>query len=467
MPININKSSASSGISTPITVNGKTGTNITLSKSDIGLSSVLNKEQVAKDEVGVLVPEIQANGKILVEQTPIVAANLVSVANLTERLALPSNPNLTICLQADTQWMWSLNANEDPSIESNYIDCGSTSAAVISINEATGAVTITCANIGAVPVNRTINNKALSDNIILTISDIITLPNDSTKFLSGDGNWITPAGTLAGTNGQIQFNDNGASGADSNLVWDNTNKRLGIGASTPSTELHVHSTKTTTPVELSLLNNFVGQNGSGDDYEISTISLGDFAFNSSISTKIPNGAWGDGCRLDFATPAGSNSNVQIPRMSILPFSGNVGIGTKSPASKLEIIGLTADGSTKIIAGKDSNNVDVFSIDTEGNISTSGDHASSGYFDFGSMRMQWGIAVSGVVGAQTVTLPVPFADTSYVVTANITDTSTTWLYSIAISGKTTTSFVGNKVFGNYNETGVASQGFNWFAIGLKP
>jgi len=38
-------------------------------------------------------------------------------------------------------------------------------------------------------------------------------------------------GTPAGSNGQIQFNASGAFGADSNLVWDNLNKKLIIGQS--------------------------------------------------------------------------------------------------------------------------------------------------------------------------------------------------------------------------------------------
>ncbi|HUT86413.1 MAG TPA: hypothetical protein VMW66_06235, partial [Elusimicrobiales bacterium] len=38
-------------------------------------------------------------------------------------------------------------------------------------------------------------------------------------------------GIPAGSNGQIQFNASGAFGADSNLVWDNLNKKLIIGQS--------------------------------------------------------------------------------------------------------------------------------------------------------------------------------------------------------------------------------------------
>jgi len=49
---------------------------------------------------------------------------------------------------------------------------------------------------------------------------------------------IASKATPAGITGQIQFNNGGAFGADSNLFWDNTNKRLGVGA-TPSTTVRL------------------------------------------------------------------------------------------------------------------------------------------------------------------------------------------------------------------------------------
>lgn len=56
-----------------------------------------------------------------------------------------------------------------------------------------------------------------------------------------EGNIILEAGaTPAGSTGYIQFNEAGSLGADSNLFWDNTNKRLGVGTAGPGAMLHVN-----------------------------------------------------------------------------------------------------------------------------------------------------------------------------------------------------------------------------------
>ena len=44
---------------------------------------------------------------------------------------------------------------------------------------------------------------------------------------------------IAGSSGQLQFNNSGSFGADSSLVWDNTNKRLGLGTTSPYAKLSV------------------------------------------------------------------------------------------------------------------------------------------------------------------------------------------------------------------------------------
>jgi hypothetical protein len=50
----------------------------------------------------------------------------------------------------------------------------------------------------------------------------------------------TPSeGLPAGSNGQLQFNDNNSFGATTTLVWDNTSGFLGIGTTTPTSALFV------------------------------------------------------------------------------------------------------------------------------------------------------------------------------------------------------------------------------------
>ncbi len=53
----------------------------------------------------------------------------------------------------------------------------------------------------------------------------------------------------AGTNGMVQFNNNGNFGATANLFWDNTNTRLGIGTNAPAGMMVVKQTTTTPSTE--------------------------------------------------------------------------------------------------------------------------------------------------------------------------------------------------------------------------
>jgi hypothetical protein len=56
-----------------------------------------------------------------------------------------------------------------------------------------------------------------------------------------NGTWgsLGGGGSVAGSNGEIQFNNNGAFGASSNLYWDNTNNRLSLGDTSPSSTIYL------------------------------------------------------------------------------------------------------------------------------------------------------------------------------------------------------------------------------------
>lgn len=81
---------------------------------------------------------------------------------------------------------------------------------------------------------------------------------NSTSLLgSGD---ISISASAGGSDTQIQFNDSGAFGADSLFNWDNTNKRLGAGETTPTARVHIKGEGATSATTSLLV-----QNSSGSD----------------------------------------------------------------------------------------------------------------------------------------------------------------------------------------------------------
>jgi hypothetical protein len=69
----------------------------------------------------------------------------------------------------------------------------------------------------------------------------------------GSGNIVTPSTPPSGVAGAIQFSNGSAFASDaSNLFWDDTNNRLGIGTNTPTQVLDI---VTTTQIPLKLSNN--------------------------------------------------------------------------------------------------------------------------------------------------------------------------------------------------------------------
>ena len=83
-------------------------------------------------------------------------------------------------------------------------------------------------------VNAVNTGLGTKQNTLVSGNNIRTI-NGNTLLGSTDLVINTPP---SGLTGQIQFNNGGSFGADSNLFWDNTNKRLGIGA-TPATTVRL------------------------------------------------------------------------------------------------------------------------------------------------------------------------------------------------------------------------------------
>ena len=143
-------------------------------------------------------------------------------------------------------------------------------------------------------------NDGTSNSVVLSFSNtttrIYTLPDASGTLALTSQLPINPiTGTIA--SGQVAFGTAaGVIGGDSGLFWDNVNKRLGVGTSTPSTNLHSQGSVSvggaTTGVSLSILGSG-GRGGSispradgfgtaGLIFSLTGLASGNFAFGADI-----------------------------------------------------------------------------------------------------------------------------------------------------------------------------------------
>jgi hypothetical protein len=146
----------------------------------------------------------------------------------------------------------------------------------------------------------------------LTAGSFVKSGGTSSQFLMADGSVSTGSGgtvTGTGTSGQVAFWDGTSSiTGESNLFWDATNDRLGIGTTSPSSILHLNSSSDLW-LRVQRGSNFLnaGMDGTGAFYNTNT--------NHTFYTQ----------------------NGVVNAMHITS-GGNVGIGTTSPAEKLEVNG---------------------------------------------------------------------------------------------------------------------------------
>ena len=179
-------------------------------------------------------------------------------------------------------------------------------------------------------------------------------------YNGADNIQITPADFFTsfavGSAGQVSFFDTTSSLAGSNqFVWDNTNKRLGIGTINPNRTLHI---ATDSGVLIKGASGFVNAKISllpasggrqydlgnvGSDFRIFDASAGvtrmyfDNDGNTGIGTTTPSSTLQVSGTLDatgISQLGSSGANVYLTSSS----AGNVGIGTSAPAVKLHVEG---------------------------------------------------------------------------------------------------------------------------------
>ena len=200
--------------------------------------------------------------------------------------------------------------------------------------------------------------SATSDDVLVIVD---TATNTTKKITKGDfvSDVTSPP---AGTSGQIQFNDSSAFGADSNLYWDNTNKRLGVGETTPTARVQIKGVGAS-----SSTNSLLIQNSSGTELfkvdDSGVIAVNGFIFNSNnIQPKVngfiaidrdTNKVFGvrdlGGTRNYLLVQSSSGSNFADITMNtdhlVVKKEGTVGIGTTTPTARLHIKGSGSTSAT--------------------------------------------------------------------------------------------------------------------------
>ena len=233
------------------------------------------------------------------------------------------------------------------------------------------------------------NTGSAAAALDLTMAQVRTMLGSGTQsastYLRGDGTWATVSagGTPAGSTGQIQFNSGSSTfAADSNLFWDNSAKRLGIGVAAPEDSLHVNG-------------NIQAGNQSG---MYATLGGNDLSFHRDGGASYISNLGTGG--MSFRT-GGSNIRMTIDG------SGKVGIGTASPGEALEV-----NGNIKTTPARSLPNL---VLQSQGNVSGNDNWLDQGaYISIGeggalasaSMHMTYIGNGTGYTGAGAVTNGIP-------------------------------------------------------------
>jgi hypothetical protein len=160
----------------------------------------------------------------------------------------------------------------------------------------------------------------------------------------------------AGATGQVTFwNGINSVTGDNDLYWDNSNKRLGIGTTSPTQELDVVGRAIITKNGEVLRFNSSDANGSFVTWQNNSSSIGYIGAGYHLWASPNNIATSFGIRAQTRLDLGIQADVYMTILS----SGNVGIGTTSPSAGLQV----AKGSLTIPTAGASTSSACFGNDT--------------------------------------------------------------------------------------------------------
>ena len=209
------------------------------------------------------------------------------------------------------------------------------------------------AQLGSLPISSATQTALDAKQATLVSGTNIKTINSTSLLGSGDISLTTSA---AGTSGQIQFNDSSAFGADSNLFWDNTNKRLGVGTSSPAYPLHNNGNSLfgscLVSTRYGFSNDFILAHSSVSNPSTSYAIQQNQSADTFINTLSSRGVY-------FSESGNSHSLIK---------NSSWGIGTTTPTARLQVKGSGSTSATTSLLVQNSSGTELFKVQDDGRTS---------------------------------------------------------------------------------------------------
>jgi len=220
--------------------------------------------------------------------------------------------------------------------------------------------TTTKVQLGNLPVPSSVTTAlATKQDTLVSGTNIKTLNNTS---LLGSGNIVLTANP-SGVSGAIQFSNGSAFASDaSNLFWDDTNNRLGIGTNVPTEKLQVV--------------------GSDNENMLNLTAVG----GKFIVKPFLNGVYGT-----FLDARNNTDNSPIPitiggSSIFLLATNNIGIGTDAPTARLNVRGSGSTSATTSLLVQNSSGAASLQVTDDGSVYNLGKGASASNTAFGRLAL---------------------------------------------------------------------------------
>lgn len=186
------------------------------------------------------------------------------------------------------------------------------------------------------------------------VSNTLSICNTTGWAAIAAGSGATPAGN----DGSIQFKSGSSFAADAaQLHWDDTNKRLGVGANgTLLAKLQVHGSASAGDITSLMLSQGTAATGDQNSlvFKVSTL------YGAAIAMETRASGQGD---LVFKTNTAGGTNL-VEKMRIT-HDAKIGIGTAGPGAKLHVYGAGTNGGSALFEAGSWNSVRIKGVDGAG------------------------------------------------------------------------------------------------------